>query len=110
MVERTSHLDAVFASLADPTRRDILRRLQHRALSVSEVAAAYERQMSLAAVSKHLVVLERARLVRKRRSGREHIVALSPPALRDAAHHLERYRQTWEKQLAGLEAFLKEKK
>lgn len=101
-------LDAVFASLADPTRRDILRRVTKCELSVSDIAKAYERQMSLAAVSKHIEVLERAKLVRKRRVGKQHLVALSPPALRLAARYLRRYEIIWKKRLDRLEEYLKE--
>lgn len=105
MVEQ-SRLSAVFGSLADPTRRDILRRVADRELSVNEVASAYARQMSLAAVSKHLRVLEEAGLVRKRKAGKQHLVALSPPALKDATHYLERYRELWEERLDSLDKYL----
>lgn len=110
MVEHNTKLDAVFHSLADPTRRDILRRVSRRTLTVGEVARLYERQLSLAAVSKHLMVLERAGLVRKRRHGREQQVELSPKALRDAGGYLERYREAWEGRLGRLDKFLKDTK
>jgi DNA-binding transcriptional ArsR family regulator len=86
MVEQEAHLDLVFGSLADTTRRDILRRVAAHELPVGEIASSYD--ISLAAVSKHLFVLERARLVTKRRQGRLHIAALSPAALSDASDHL----------------------
>lgn len=108
MVECNPHLDLVFASLADATRRDILQRVAARALSVGEIASSYD--ISLAAVSKHLVVLERAGLVAKRREGKQQIATLSPPALADASAHLERYRQIWESSLDRLESYLEQKR
>ena len=101
-------LDDVFRSLADPTRRDMLRRLRPGERSVGELAEHY--QLTFAAVSKHLQVLERAKLVRKRRSGREQRVELSPAGLKRADEYLEPYRKLWEKKLDRLEGFLKDNK
>lgn len=108
MIECNPHLDLVFSSLADATRRDILQRVAAQELSVGEIASSYE--ISLAAVSKHLVVLERARLVTKRREGKLQIATLSAPALTDASAHLERYRQIWESRLDRLESYLEQKR
>ena len=83
-------LDAVFGSLADPIRRDILKRVSGRELSVSEVAEPYA--ISLAAVSKHLKVLERARLIVKRRQGKQQFVQVAPDPLLDAADYLDFYK------------------
>lgn len=105
MVEYKSRLDSIFGSLADPTRRDILRRVSHKPLSVSEVAQPYD--LTLQAISKHLRVLEDAKLVRKTRRGRESFVSLSPAALKDADAYLEKYREFWEERLDRLEEFLK---
>jgi DNA-binding transcriptional ArsR family regulator len=104
MVECNAELDSIFGSLADTTRRDILRRVATRELSVGEIASSYE--ISLAAVSKHLVVLEKAQLVTKRRAGKLQVVGLLPAALVDASKHLERYRDLWESRLDRLEAYL----
>ena len=106
MIECNPHLDLVFASLADATRRDILQRVAAQELSVGEIASSYE--ISLAAVSKHLIVLEKARLVTKRREGKLQIVAFAPTALSDAAKDLERTRDIWEGSLDRLEKYLKE--
>ena len=108
MIERSARLDAVFGSLADTTRRDILRRVAGRELSVGEIAASYD--MSLAAVSKHLIVLEEARLVTKRREGKLQLVGLSPVALSDATRHLERYQDIWENRLDRLARYLEKQK
>jgi DNA-binding transcriptional ArsR family regulator len=104
MVERYARLDSIFGSLADTTRRDILRRVARRELSVGEIASSYD--ISLAAVSKHLVVLEKARLVTKHREGKLQIVGLSAAALTDASRHLELYRDIWESRLDRLEKYL----
>lgn len=106
MIERHARLDSIFGSLADTTRRDILRRVAGRELSVGDIASSYD--ISLAAVSKHLIVLEQARLVTKRREGKLQIVSLSPAALTDATKHLEQYSDIWERRLDRLEKYLKE--
>ena len=106
MVEyESTELDAIFSSLADPTRRDILRRLRPRGYSVGELASQYD--LTFAAVSKHLQVLERARLVCKRRSGREQQVELSPDGLHRADEYLEQYRAVWEGRMDRLAGHLK---
>lgn len=107
MVER-KELDDIFHSLADPTRRDILRRLRSREHSVGALAAHYD--LTFAAVSKHLQVLERAKLVKKHREGREQRIALSPKGLKQADAYLEQYRKVWDEKLDRLEEFLKTKK
>lgn len=106
MVEYSLQLDSVFSSLADPTRRDILNRVARSQLTVSQIAQPYD--MSLAAISKHLKVLEKAQLVIKRRKGKEQMVRLAPQALGDALDYLEHYRQMWESRLDSLERYLKE--
>ncbi|MDR3571601.1 MAG: metalloregulator ArsR/SmtB family transcription factor [Candidatus Pacebacteria bacterium] len=108
MVEYKSTLDGIFLSLANPTRRDILRRLAPGVQTVSELADHYD--LTFAAVSKHLQVLERAKLVHKRKSGREQRVELSPTGLQQADKYLEQYRKLWEEKLDRLEMFLKNDK
>lgn len=106
MVERTIELDSIFSSLADPTRRDILARVARGELSVGDIAEQYD--MSFAAISKHLNVMERARLVIKRRQGKKQMVSLAPDALRSADEYLEQYRQMWEQKFSKLDELLKE--
>ncbi|MDB5179319.1 MAG: ArsR family transcriptional regulator [Patescibacteria group bacterium] len=89
MIEYSLQLDSIFGSLADPTRRDILRRVAGVELSVSEIAQPYN--LSLAAVSKHLKILEKAKLVIKRRQGKQQFVQASPVAIKGAARYLEFY-------------------
>ena len=98
-------LDAIFSSLADPTRRDILKRVSKRGMSVSEIAARY--QLTFAAIAKHLEVLGRAGLIKKQRRGKEQIVSLSPKALAEANDYLENYEQLWENRLDSLDKYLK---
>ncbi|MFN7160753.1 MAG: ArsR/SmtB family transcription factor [Candidatus Gracilibacteria bacterium] len=104
MVEYTLSLDSIFGSLADPTRRDILTRVAKEELTVSEIAKPYS--MSLAAISKHLKILEKAKLILKRRSGKEQYVQLSPAALSEASEYLEKYKEMWEERLDSLENYL----
>ena len=97
-------LDAIFRSLADPTRRDILKRVAKKQLSISDIAKPYK--MTLAAISKHLKVLEHAKLIVKRRQGKEQIVQLSPAAFNDAAKYLKYYERLWNDRLDSLELYL----
>lgn len=106
MVEYSLDLDSVFASLADPTRRDILQRIALNQMSVGEIAKAYD--LTFAAISKHLKVLESARLIVKRKQGKERIVQLSPYAFKSAAEYLDWYQGLWEQRFDALEEFLKE--
>lgn len=106
MVEYTLQLDSIFSSLADPTRRDILARVARAEYSVGELVALYD--VSFAAISKHLKVLESARLITKRKEGKKHMIALAPGALRSADEYLEQYRRTWQSRYDKLDALLKE--
>ena len=76
-------LDRTLLALADPTRRAILHRLTGGEARVTDLAEPFE--MSLNAVSKHIRLLERASLVRRRKSGREHLLSLNPEPLEEAA-------------------------
>ena len=105
MVEYTLQLDNIFASLADPTRRDILSRVARAELSVSELVIHYD--MSFAAISKHLKVMERARLIVKRKEGKKQMVSLAPRALASADEYLEQYRQMWQSRYDKLDALMK---
>src|SRR5881296_3507460 len=102
----TGALDRSFAALADPTRRAILSRLARGPARVTDVAARFP--ISLNAVSKHLKVLERAGLVRRRREGREHYLELRAAPLREIARWTSRYERFWNEKLDALDAFLEE--
>ena len=104
MVEQTFQLDAIFHSLADPIRRDILSRVMRHELSIGELVEKYE--VSFAAISKHIRVLENARLISKRRQGKKYMVALAPEAIEQADQYLEQYRLAWESRYNKLENIL----
>jgi DNA-binding transcriptional ArsR family regulator len=99
-------LDATFAALADATRRGILARLALGEASVSDLAAPYP--MSLPAVSKHLRVLERAKLVERRKDGRVHRCRLIAGPMKGAADWIEKYRKFWDRQFESLARYLED--
>ncbi len=99
-------MDGIFAALADPTRRDILRRVLTQRASVTVLAQQYP--MSFAAVQKHVAVLERAGLVHKERSGREQLVRGDVDTTRAAARLLDQYEEIWRGRLGRLDAVLTE--
>src|ERR1700751_4020877 len=99
-------LDNTFAALSDATRRGILARLSRGEASISDLAAPYD--MSLPAVSKHLRVLERAKLVERRKDGRVHHCRLIAQPMKGAAEWIEKYRQFWERQFDSLAQYLED--
>jgi DNA-binding transcriptional ArsR family regulator len=101
---QSSALDNTFAALSDVTRRAILARLAQGEASISDLAAPYD--MSLPAVSKHLRVLERAKLVERRKDGRVHRCRLAAEPMKGAAEWIEKYRQFWERQFDSLAQYL----
>ena len=98
-------LDLTLGALADPTRRAILARLSEGEARVTELAAPFA--ISLNAVSKHIRVLERAQLVRRRRAGREHFLAFNRAPLDEAAEWIETQRALWTARLDRLEELLR---
>jgi DNA-binding transcriptional ArsR family regulator len=97
-------LDRTFAALADPTRRLILAQLANGEECVTELARPHA--ISLAAVSKHVIVLEKAGLVRRRRQGRVHSLTLEAKPMREAQAWIDRYRRFWEGNLDQFEKYL----
>lgn len=105
MVEHNSfRLDQVFRALSDPTRRAMLRRLSARERSVGELAEPLD--MSLAAASKHIQVLERAGLVEREIQGRIHVCRLSAEPLAHVQDWLRYYERFWNQRLDALEGLL----
>lgn len=100
----TDRLSLTLGALADPTRRAILAQLARGAASVGELAEPHE--MSLAAVSKHIKVLERAGLVTRGKSAQWRPCALNPEPLREIDSWLAAYRQLWDDSLDRLEEYL----
>ena len=91
-------------ALADPTRRAILTRLERGEARVTDLAAPFD--ISLNSVSKHIRLLERADLVRRRREGREHFISFNPAPLDEAARWIEERRAFWTSRLDALERAL----
>jgi DNA-binding transcriptional ArsR family regulator len=109
MVEYSSAtLDAVFHAVADPTRRAILQNLTQGPATVTEIARPF--QVSLNAVSKHIVVLERAGLVRRVIQGQKHHCHLVAGPLQHAMAWLNHYEEFWNLRLDALERHLAAKK
>src|SRR5437016_11053787 len=105
MVKYSSRtLDRTFAALADPTRRRILAHLARGDKRVTHLARPHD--MSLPAVSKHLRVLEKAGLLRRRRYGRVHEMRLEAKPLKQAAQWVEEYRKYGEGSLDRLADYL----
>jgi DNA-binding transcriptional ArsR family regulator len=105
---QSTQLDAVFNALCDPTRRAILSRLTGADARVTDIAAEFP--ISLNSISKHIRMLERAGLVRRAVSGREHLLSLDAAPLGAAATWIEHYRRFWEGRLAALEKYVLAKK
>jgi len=105
---RAARLDAVFAALADPTRRAIIERLSRSEARVTEVAEPFA--MSLNAVSKHIRVLEASGVVERHRKGRDHILSINTRSLDEVDGWIVRTRRYWEERLDAMERLLRELK
>ena len=104
MVEDSEHLDAVFHALSDPTRRAMLTGLAKGPRNVGDLAAPFD--MSLAAASKHIKVLEKAGLVRRSVQGRTHVCSLDAMPMHAGVEWMRHYEKFWSQQLDALEAIL----
>ncbi len=101
----SDHLSSTFSALADPTRRAILTRLSSGEASVQELAKPFK--MTLPAVSKHLKVLEKAKLIRRSRTAQWRPCYLVAEPLKEASDWMEQYRKFWEQSFDRLDAYLK---
>ena len=99
-------LDRTLVALADPTRRAILARLSAGEARVTDLAAPFS--ISLNSVSKHIRMLERARLVRRRIAGKEHLLSFDRRPLDEVTGWLERHRIMWTQSLEALDRLLVE--
>lgn len=106
MVEYAINIDAIFSSLADATRRDILMRVSKQPHSIGELAEHHS-GISFAGVAKHIGVLEEATLIIKKKEGRYQIISVNPKALEQATRVLEQYKSIWEARFTTLDALLK---
>lgn len=104
MDDRGDTFDAVFGALSDPIRRGIIARLTRGPASVSELGAPYP--VTAPAISKHLDVLERSKLIERWKVGRVRYCRLISGSLDLAADWLEQHKAFWERQLDSLEEFL----
>lgn len=100
-----TNLDRTLLALADPTRRAILHRLSKGEARVTELAAPFH--ISLNSVSKHIRMLERAELVRRRCVGRDHFLSFNPKPLASAAAWIESQRALWTARLDALDELLR---
>jgi len=98
----------VFGAVSDGTRRAILARLAESDARVTELASEFP--ISLNSTSKHIRILERARLVTRSVQGREHVLSLNAGPMAEAAGWIEFYRRFWEDRLAALEDFVVKKR
>lgn len=98
-------LDSAYHAISDPTRRDVLSRLTAGPSRITDLAGS--RDMSFAAVSKHVRVLEQAGLIRRSVTGREHWLALEPASLKVASLWLDGYRRFWDVRLDRLDEQLR---
>ena len=102
----TDDLSRVFGALADPTRRAILDRLSKGEAGVQELAKPFD--MTLPAISKHLKVLEKARLIRRGKDKQWRPCALEATPLKQVSDWVGEYRQFWEESFQRLDEYLKE--
>jgi DNA-binding transcriptional ArsR family regulator len=100
----THYGDAVFGALADPTRRAVLDLLRHEELAAGRIARAFP--VSRPAISRHLRLLRRARLVEQRREGRRRLYRLNPGPLKAVDSWLNEYRTFWQSSLTSLKGFV----
>jgi DNA-binding transcriptional ArsR family regulator len=105
---RAPSLDRVFHALAHPARREMLRRLAEGERNLSELASPF--RMSFPAASKHVRVLEKAKLVRRRVVGRTHLCRIEGQRLAAASGWLDECRRIWEANFQRLDALLDELK
>lgn len=104
-MQLTTNLDDTLIALADPTRRAILHRLSQGEARVTELAEPFS--ISLNSVSKHIRLLERADLVRREKSGRDHWLRINPQPVDEALQWMQAQRDAWTARLDTLEALLR---
>ncbi len=102
---RKYDLDLIFQALSDPSRRAMLRSISEREKGVTEVAKPFK-NMSLAAASKHIKVLERAKLIHRRKEGSFLYLSLNAEAIRTAEKWMEYYQKFWNSKLDNLKILM----
>jgi DNA-binding transcriptional ArsR family regulator len=104
----SNQLDLLFYALSDPTRRQILRMIKEGTQTVGELADPFK--MSLAAISKHIKILEKAKLLRREKIGRIHECSFNPEALKTAEECIQFYTNFWNESLDAFAAEIEGKK
>lgn len=104
----SNQLDLLFYALSDPTRRQILRMISAGTQTVGELADPFK--MSLAAISKHIKILEKAKLLRRQKIGRIHECSFNPEALKSAEECIKFYTNFWNEGLDAFAAEIEDKK
>lgn len=108
MVEQNEHLNSVFGALSDPTRRSMLFALRGGERSVVQLAEPFE--MSLAGAAKHVQVLERAKLIKRRKEGRTYFCSINEEAFKAAQEWFQQYSEFWNSRLDTLTELLEKEK
>ncbi|MEL7496738.1 MAG: metalloregulator ArsR/SmtB family transcription factor [Planctomycetota bacterium] len=106
MVEQNIHLDTVFGALSDPTRRSMLAALRSGEQTVGQLAEPFE--MSLAGAAKHVQVLERSKLIKRRKEGRTYFCSINEEAFIAAQQWLQQYSEFWNAKLDTLTDLLEQ--
>ena len=104
MLKYSDPVDLVFYALSHPVRREILNLIRAKEKLVTDLASQFE--VSLAAISKHIKILERAKLIKREREGRVHLIHLNHDALLTADEWLKQYRAFWSGQLDQLDQYV----
>jgi DNA-binding transcriptional ArsR family regulator len=104
---RSPQLDRAFGALSDPTRRAMLFQIARKEATVTELAGPHD--MTVAAVSKHLMVLEEARLITKTREGRTFLCRINPQPFKDVVEILNHFESFWATKLDSLQTYFKNK-
>ena len=107
-MDSASNLDAVFAALANPTRRAILACLAEGEATVNALAEPFD--MSLRAISKHIRVLEQAKLITRGKDAQFRPCKINPEPLKDVVHWTDQYRPIWEARFEAMDAVLEDLK
>ena len=103
-VSSSAKLDKVFGALADPTRREILKKVKDEAVTVVELASDFD--MSLPAVSKHLKILDNAGLLKRKKKGRFIYCKYHPETIAVAVKWISEQNRFWKESFDSLENFL----
>ena len=103
--EHADRLDKIFMALADATRREIVHLLSKGEKTITQLTAPFS--MSMAAVSKHIKVLDKAGIVKRRVEGRTHFLMLVPEQLTGALDWISVYRYFWQQRLDELDKLIK---